>query len=93
MENNAKNTRYHPSKQRPASPGPQHPKQRQVGGLRGVSPWRKELVQGVRCGWEKDASDLHTRQELREGTEGAPCVGGIPTGSPSPQVWAASGVG
>lgn len=46
-----------------------------LGGSGGASLWRKEVVQGVRCRREKDASDLHAMRELLEGTQRAPWHG------------------
>lgn len=92
MENDAENTRYHPRKQRPASPSPQHPKQRQVGGLgRGFSMEEggcagSEMWVGKRC-------FRPVRSVGAAGGDRALCVGEFPTGSPSPQIWAASRVG
>lgn len=51
-------------------------------GLLRVLPWKKKVVQGVKRGWEKDASDLHAMWELQEWTEGPPWVGRVPLGAP-----------
>lgn len=54
MENNTENTRYHPKKQRPALS-----KAEAGWGLSGAAPRREEVVQGMSCELEKDASDPH----------------------------------
>lgn len=63
------------------------PHRGRLGDSAGVSPWRKEVVEGVRCRQEEDASDLQAMQEPLERTERAPWHGS--PWDPSLQVWAA----
>lgn len=72
-----------PRKQRPASPSPQHPKQRQVGGL-----GRGSSMEEGGCA----AHEMWVGKRCFGAIHNVGAAGGD-RGSPLPQVWAASGVG
>lgn len=88
MESNAKNTRFHPRKQCPASPSPQHPPQRQVGGLGGSFSVEEggcggsEMQAGRRC--FRPASNAGAAGEDKESTLAWIPLGPLTTGLGSP---------